>query len=363
MHAIAWLAMGFAVRSVEQATTGGSFALPVGLPIGVAEAVQVADALTGDPRSFADVGDRVLKRGVMDTGAFIKVTFLTHSVLAYEETFAFPGRRQLPMVVESFADPSFLIGYRVYEATIDYIVAYLFGHELAHGFGACVVRSSSWVEKSGLIIRMAKLQAQGDVLCPNLPSVAEIKADECALRTVEVVDHELARVAKSADNSEVVRAQGTLLSISRRLAVDGLTWLLSQGLSGRTGWVQGTFTMPDGGLMWRGTIRDGYLYMPIRLALLGALMRHLDPTHASFVGLCDLSAEMFAREVDVALLLCSDAYAKRGKDNTPKLVRAPFRRQYSRLPDVFGAFVPEGVIQAWKAGEWPDRPTTIFSCK
>lgn len=121
--------------------------------------------------------------------------------------------------------------YVLYEAASNYLMAFVMGHEMSHAYGRCVIPQASVVETSGVFDRLVGLQSEGRVLCPNPIYVDELKADRCAFRTVQQLDVGMQRVKSPPHVSAA--ASATLLeglSMSRRFAIDSLTYELKLGL-------------------------------------------------------------------------------------------------------------------------------------
>ncbi|WNG39525.1 hypothetical protein F0U61_42045 [Archangium violaceum] len=348
LHATGWAAMSWAhhiLRTTEVSTDGRAVTrqMPGRTPFSFHDGLELADLPPGS-REQAEAALRVLEDLKWDIADFFVLGQSVLDLHHYDSTPDAPANLRKRAVV---------LGYMVYEAAVNLLMAYVMGHELAHAFQACVITEPSWAERSGLLVDLARRQSEGKPLCPNPPYVDEVRADLCGLRVVERMDHEMVRSKLRA----VPEDQGgkpllAALSVSRRLAIDAITWLLATGLSSRK---QDSWRVSELGsdglrtLNLRVELQEGYLYSPIRTVAFSALLNHLEPYNKQSVRLCDVSARIFTLSVNASLVRCMP----KGQTKFDQL----------DLPNLFGPFVPSGVNTGWTTGRWDDGLGKSFHCE
>lgn len=257
--------------------------------------------------------------------------------------------------------PEMSILHPIMEGAVNYVLAYVLGHELAHAFASCPFDEPSVVESSGLLQEVVTAQSRGAPLCPNSLLLDEYRADRCALRVVNQMD----RAMSAHKERESHRLFGTfpsavqaLHSISRRLAVDALALILTTGLGAKPGESvlgreRGADGMPTIAYVMHAV--PGYFYMPNRLLLLAEELSALEPYNKHLVRLCDDTAKLFVMGLNYGLTIC-------GKQGAKDPATGASRIDQRELGASFGKYVPAGVVEGWNTGRWSDAADGSFRC-
>jgi hypothetical protein len=250
-------------------------------------------------------------------------------------------------------DPAAWIAGPIYEVASSEFVALVFGHELAHAMGGCHLNAPSSVERSGWLEKLVSMQARGTVVARKPPSIDEILADECALRVLEQVDAGWVALEESISEPSGKSSAKMKTHGGRWIALDAYAELLTNSLSGRTGYDPeshhpGRYKLgPDFELMAvEAEGVEGYLYPALRLALVATTLHERqvsDDPHYNIV-LCESTARQFVAMLNVAGNL---------RDDNKSL----------EFADLFGTIVAPGVVAGWRTGVWRDRyPGWSYAC-
>jgi hypothetical protein len=246
------------------------------------------------------------------------------------------------------------IAWRTHVIASSELIAVLLGHEFSHAMGGCHLNTRSSVERSGWSEKLVSMQAQGTSFIRKVPSQDEMLADECALRVLEQVDAGF--VARDSTlNSSTSRdlAQETVHG-GRWIALDAYAELLTNSLSGRTGWNPesqhtGLYQIVGPNLEVGAVDTEGYedhLYPALRLALAAMTLheRQASDDPRRKIVLCEDTARQFVAMLNIAGDL--------QKDN-----KSP------EFADLFRAIVPSGVVVGLKTGVWREKyPGWSYAC-
>jgi hypothetical protein len=247
--------------------------------------------------------------------------------------------------------------YNTYEAAANEILAFILGHELAHAQGRCVIDKPSWAERSGAFKQMTDLQSSGR-MCSKDIDPDEMLADRCGLRVLEtmdqaMIDFKVSHAAPWAQNPAKNVAL-TVLSVGRRIAIDGISWIFSIGMAARVPEAV-SFAPPglDGipTLSYASTPRPGYLYEPLRLSLVAGVMRAQEQFNHHLVMLCDNTAQRFVLGLNSAGTACT------GRNEASMLAAQ------KTFPAIFGELVSKEVSRRWSSGAWEHADADgVFNC-
>jgi len=166
--------------------------------------------------------------------------------------------------------------YDIYASTVDYILAYILGHELAHGYERCVFEKESWVETYGIFKQIIDLQYNNETLCENPISIDELLSDQCGLRTLELTNTAIEKRLSTKYNTSLVEKTTYL---SRLAALDIISMLLITGVKAKTEEI----TELDGKPVSSSTIMypildysPGYMYGSLRTLLFSQALIHFE---------------------------------------------------------------------------------------
>ena len=162
---------------------------------------------------------------------------------------------------------------RIAESTLDYVFAYLLGHETYHLTNTCPLPNTLPERVDAALDELAATQVKTRALCFNPPSPKEIEADRCALGFM----HQVYKLNKELDLYDD--------DFSKRYAVDVLSQLVLGGLSASNG--TPTVRLPGGVEIKNHNTPDGYLFTPIRVLAVSELIRTINESASWEVGLCD----------------------------------------------------------------------------
>lgn len=241
----------------------------------------------------------------------------------------------------------------IYAVASSELVALVLGHELAHAMGGCHLDVPSSVERSGWFEKLSSMQARGLGFIRKAPSIDEILADQCALRVLEQVDTGWVDLVDSISDASDRSIGKAKTHSGRWIALDAYAQLLTNSLSGRTGWDPeshhtGLYQLGPNfeqmAVEAEGT--EGYLYPALRLALVAATLHERqasdDPSHK--IVLCEDTARQF-----VAMLHTAGDLQKDNKS--------------PEFADLFGTIVPSGVVVGLRTGTWREKyPGWSYTC-
>ena len=206
------------------------------------------------------------------------------------------------------------------DALVDYNLASLLGHELAHTNDAvpCVVEQKSSDEDAGLWQKIIRDELDGAIFVKHNADPDEIGADRCGLRHVRLLNGRMdARLGEqTAETRDFIR----------RFAADMVAFQLSFG------WRR--FNQLPGG-KYAIFSQDQYLYAPYRATLFAA------EVHGSSAkpAICGYAAEIIVQAVQ-------NTYTK-----------TPGRGD---VDDDFLAMFPRGVETSWNGAPWTPNS---FTCE
>lgn len=247
------------------------------------------------------------------------------------------------------ADPELAMLHPVMEGTVNYVFAYLLGHELAHAYSSCPFSAPSRVEESGLWKTAVSAQSRGKLICANTLLVDEVLADRCALRVVRKLDEAMS-AHKKRESQRLFQTFPSpvqmLHSVSRRTAIEAFNHMLMTGFSAGPEGVQVEAPGQDGmyTVAYRSKSTPGYLYQAIRMLLFSQELHESEPYSPDVVAMCDDSAKSFTLAVRATFLGCP-------------------RMSDRKLPQLFGPYVPPGVLTGWLSGNWDDSSGGSFACR
>lgn len=245
--------------------------------------------------------------------------------------------------------PGIIMAYPVYEAASNYIVSFIFGHELAHAYEGCIFSQPSIIETSNRFTQILDTQRSGKFFGKNNLSLDEALAERCALRGVQHMDTEMVAYKNSKPDASVEKI---MLTFGRRMAIDGAGIILTTNLG--SNWSQATNWQSPGedGLpttSYNVKIEPGYLYYPLRIAMLSELLQQLEHSDQKFIKICDNTAKLFVMGLNVAIAHREDGKYYEGKFD------------HSGLAAIFGSLVGPGVIDGWENGNWDSANS--FACE
>jgi len=204
-------------------------------------------------------------------------------------------------------------------ALVDYNLAALLGHELAHTNDnlPCAVAQKGTVEDSGLWSKIVRDELGGAIFGKHSADPNEIGADRCGLRHLRLLNGRIAaRLGQQGAQTP---------DFIRRFASDMLAFQLSFG------WRR--FSQLPGG-KYAIFSQDQYLYAPYRATLFAAEVRGA----SSKPVICGYAAEIIVQAVQTTYT------TKPGQGN---------------VDDDFLALFPKGVETSWNGAPWtPDS----FTC-
>jgi hypothetical protein len=204
-------------------------------------------------------------------------------------------------------------------ALVDYSLAALLGHELAHTNESlpCAVARKSSVEDTGLWQKLIRNELGGEIFARHNADPNEVGADRCGLRHLLLLNDRIEDRLKgqSADATDFIR----------RFASDMLAFQICFG------WRRFT-QLPSG--RYAVFSQDQYLYSPYRATLFAVEARG----SASKPAICGYAAEIIVQAIQ-------STYTKLpGRGN---------------VDDDFLALFPKGVETSWNGAPWTPES---FSC-
>ena len=309
----------------------------------ISDGLILADASFRDDGTVQSYVDTLIKEDQLSNHEFLAISSLARQLRDYDLT---PGAIPPSDLVTST--------YLLYEASSNYIMAFIFGHELAHAYGRCVATQPSTMEMNGQFAKIVSLQTKGDVLCPNPTYLDEVNADRCALRVVEEIDQGMVEWKTRAKlPAQEQTAQLTLLSYSRRFAIDSMFKYLELGFQPNSKDAILIHPSPSITRAERVEMSPGYLYNVLRGILFAEILRRREKLNRELVGICDNAARDLVRALNAAISACR---VKPGQEGV-------FPVDQSSLIGPFSDYVPSGVLKAWQTHVWNDSgPGNSFSC-
>lgn len=214
------------------------------------------------------------------------------------------------------------------------VLSFLIGHEYTHYLSnRCPIDAQSAVERTGIIETLRKLQAGKTPLCFQPVAPAELSADICGLRVLERFERLPMR--------PIDRLPPGLRTVSRRAAVELLTWILAQGTP-FTEQAPLTAATPAADTPRDYSVKFGYLYTPFRVLLFSQVLREMEPPSSAWaIGPCGSSLFVVMREWGYAQTWCI-------KDRKERAAR---RADFAGLINLFGAMMPPSLRTTLAAGQ------------
>ncbi len=346
LYATAWTASSVANSIVDQPEETRSRGLFSKGRVDILSGLELYEA---DAYGSQEDMTRIIERlATIDDGAMTNISYSAITVLSLQQ---YDADQHAILDTENIR---LGLAYQIYEAASNYLMAFIVGHELAHSFKECIFDDPSVIEENLFFNDLANTQASGGALCPNIPLLDELLAEQCALRGVQSTDQGMTEYKESISQGEELKLSLALLSFSRRIAIDSVSALLTIGLGQKPS--DKIYRPPTKyrGLdvvanRENGEFKEGYLYKPIRLALFSSLLHTLEPTNKQIVRICDHSSQRFVLGLTYALAIC----------NTERNISPEIRK--SKFPDLFSSIVGSGVIDGWLTDKWDDH--TSFKCE
>lgn len=312
--------------------------------LGISDGLIFADAAFRDDGSTQSYVDTMIKEDRLSNSEFMAISSLAKQLRDYDLT---PGA----------TPPSDLVAltYMLYEASSNYIIAFVMGHELAHAYGRCVSTKSSTMEANGQFEKIVSLQSKGDVLCPNPIYLDEVNADRCALRTVEELDQGMVEwKTRATIPCQEQTAQLTLLSYSRRFAVDSMFLYFEIGFQPETKEAILIHPSPSISQAPFTQVTPGYLYNGLRGILFAETLHRRETLNRELVGICDNAARDLVLALNFAVSFCQIMPGQEGVMTIDQ----------SKLIGPFSEVVPSGVVKGWRTHVWHNSgPDNSFSCR
>ncbi|MCG8434182.1 MAG: hypothetical protein MJA83_09140, partial [Gammaproteobacteria bacterium] len=212
LRIVAWMS---AFSAVPKSKPDGGVAQFDPIPVLAAQALAHA-AMTRDDDDFERAVSSIVYDGGLSSEDFdrAQITFIAiHHLDTTDELLPIADEADTP------------IAYGIYFSTVNYVMAFIVGHELYHAHGGCGPTGPSSSESSGTFELVTKLQTSGLPLCLAPPFMGEVAADRCALRALERTDAALLELVQDAGELAAIS-----LSLSRRYAIDAIGILLLHGL-------------------------------------------------------------------------------------------------------------------------------------
>jgi hypothetical protein len=348
LHGIAWVSLGWASVALNEATkpkhTGSQKELPKELPFSFDKGVELADAHWDDPKNDgALLGVMISNTTKIDFGEYVaSVMALVPEFHHFAIDVAVDPKKSMQWSKHRGFN-NLVLAYGVYEVAVNDVLAFLVGHEMAHGAEKCAIDQASRVESSGIFADFLKLQSKGDLFCPNELLVDEVLADQCAYRLTDRIDSAMA-AEKSRNAKLPAWFTEATLSVGRRVAIDTMTWLIYSGLANRSSkvvhWTKkdGSATIDDRKTESHAT-SQGYINAPLRIILFSALLNEAEAWNKNFVATCDFSAKVTVDLLRKDQMTCLP----------PFMTRSPKQR---KLAGALGKYLPRGVAEGWLTNKW-----------
>jgi len=238
-------------------------------------------------------------------------------------------------------------GWLYQKATFE-LLSFVLGHELFHAQSGCALEDTSWVESSGNLERVIRLQSEPPLCADGHVTPQEVAADECGFRALARADAMVEADLRGRLGSGV----GGLSSlyngvIVRTLSIDAFSHITTFGLGGAATEKKETNALSPAEF----PPQRGYLSQPLRLFLFAAELQNSEKYHRDEVALCSGSAERFASGIEHKIESC--------------VGRAPDPPIRERLAREFAGPVAGSVIDRWRQGtSWFDTtsPAEPFVC-
>jgi len=300
----AWMAAGYAVPILMNPKNKRRT-----INIDVATAFRIANAqLSGDTIEFDKISDSIIKSLNGNLSVFNRIKQAVDNIQTFDVQY---DKRPVPSV-----DPDTLISYSIYEASVNFIIAFIIGHELSHAHGFCWLNKPSVIEQIGLFKKIINIQSEGDIFCQNPILIDEIKADKCALRVLEYMINAYNKCRTSQFNNRIDEYVTLgFASISKRFAIDGMSLLLFTGLAHEThkSFHSLEYITGDGkeSTIILKSSNDGYIYSPLRLILFSELLKYYEFINKYMVSICDDTADRFVLDINSIIFPCKKLKSKK----------------------------------------------------
>jgi len=359
LNAIAWLA---ASGTMQDGVSATGEKIPIfRVQLGIEDALKLAYAELDGPgseeakRARAAAFEKIMKPDGRENPSeeairqVVELGFTHAYLLRLDQTPGEPLDKANLEGLPQKLEPRVALAYVVYEAAVNYLFAYILGHEFSHAYRSCVFRQPSLLETSGRFVQIRAMQIDDKLLHPIGLTGEESQAELCALRGVEQMDDGMVAFKQARGNAKTYLA---LLTLSRRMAIDGASIILTLAFGHRP-----EEKMLDGKPMPDGTPTVGYImesepgnfYPALRVALLAELLLRLDHSGTGAVRLCDSTAQRFVLGLNFARALRS----QRASSGSHAVDQRGF-------PEMFWSIVPAGVVKGWQINRWDDK--TSFRC-
>ncbi|MBN2595348.1 MAG: hypothetical protein JXR82_01020 [Marinifilaceae bacterium] len=200
----------------------------------------------------------------------------------------------------------------IYRTTLDETLSFVIGHEMAHAHKGSPIKTNLPQTNQNRLIQFINIQICKNFFCKNPPSISEINADRCALRTLYMTDNYFQRQENLI--SMEYRIKKGFINIGRRNTIDLLSFFFAAKISMNT---QESFTpyFPSPALDGRPQYfpelkkQKGYIYPALRLLLVADLLAQQSSPKECCVGIYGTSAERLMEMIVRARSGCKEVSA------------------------------------------------------